>query len=191
MWINTHVYALEINFNQAGNSRNARNMRPSIQTVGTQVALQHALTPSPLQPTPPHPVLDRRTINSSSNMHHRCTSPTCSSLCLPSTTNALKTSKNDALCRDTSETWGGMLEVPSPSLTIMSTVLHEKLKVTQFVKKFFKFYGIRGLSNIITGNIQYINIRNVWTLLFNIYYLNCIIKENKGKGKIHPVGRVA
>jgi len=162
VWINTHVYALEINFNQAGNSRNARNMRPSIQTVRTQVPLQHALTASPLQPTPPHPVLHRHTINSRSNMYHRCTSlTTCSSLRLPHTTNGLKTSKNDALCRDASETWVGRLEDPSPSLAIMSTVLHEKLKVTQFVKKFFKFYGIRRLHDKNTGNTVY---QHTWCL---------------------------
>ena len=159
MWINTHVYALEINFNQAGNSRNARNMRPSIQTDGTLhkcLCSMHSLPaqPSPSQPIPPHPLLNRRAINSSSNMYHRCTWLTkCSSLCLPNTKNALKTSKNDAPCRDASETWVGRLEVPSPSLIIMSRVLHEKIKVTQYVRKYFKFYGIPRLNDIITGNI--------------------------------------
>ena len=157
MWINTHVYALEINFNQEGYSRNAWNMGPGIQTVGTQVPLQYALTPSPLPTTP-----------SSRTDVILTEAATCTIAALHSlhalhyafrTRRMLqKTSKNDALCRDASETWVGRLEVPSPtSLTIMSPVLHEKLKVTQFVKKFFKCYGSRSLSDIIRGNIEYIN----------------------------------
>ena len=69
-------------------------------------------------------------------MHHLCTSlTTCSSLCLLKTMNALRTSKNDSLCREATATWVSRLQVPSPSLNIMSTVLHEKLTVTQLVKK--------------------------------------------------------
>jgi len=68
----------------------------------------------------------------------------------------------------------------------MSRVLHENVRVTQFIKRFFKFYGIQRLDDIITGNVQYINMRNVQTLLFNIFYLDCIIKEHKGQCQGHP-----